>query len=1094
MRAYLCLLLLATAMAAAQPSPLMQEYNRAWQLTGQLKPDEAIPILKGIIAKDKTFYRAYHGLVEAYAQKKELGQAREYFHSLITEDPNNALAYYGLAELEGAAQDYPEEVRNYRECLKRGLHLPVCYSISSLPFPLSAGSAALANEFQKLLPAVPGDPFLYLGLSEVLWSRGKRQEACSAGEEGLTKLNGTKQPEVRAAFLEMRLGCPDQSEAKLIHAKEAYEIKKGLGDWESEMHATNTLAVAYLSNGQFEDGLALLERLLDVLRQLGHRPGEAFGLVALSNLYRFHGDLDTAIVFGLKAKQVWDEIGESARSIGELYEIEKIYREQGRLKEAGSLLEDLAVLAARAGDRRLHAFVLTDQGYVYAELGDYFKAIQFERDSIAMFQSLGIPSQAGAGLGMLAIHYTSLGDYNTALEYYQRSIESARRFQDDEEVKRNLFNLGDAYLRMDRPRKALAALNESRRIKSTFPWFNSRVLVNMGRAYLRLGQLQKAREHFEEAAREAHSLGSTRYEGEALVGLGEVHLHQGQLVEARRVFRQSLELGEKTGLAYLTVAARQGLGETAARQREYEEARREFAAAIENVESVRELVPDPELRIGLVQQNGAVYEGMINALYALHLQDRSKGYDRQAFDYAERGRARSFLEMLSEARARVSKGLSAEQTQQHEKLSAAVSKASRDLLASGTEASNRSLQRAETALSGWLEELRASNPRFRNLHYPQPYTAGQAQAEICRPGVVILEYALGEKQSFLWAMSGSRLEMAVLPGRRAVEASVTAYRRSISRPPKGESAFEADSVAARTLYDMLVRPAQTLLKPGSKVLVVPDGILYYLPFEALRSSATGHYFVEDFSLAYVPSASVYASLRVSASGQPQKELLAFGDPVFGRNTREIALPAANAVRSVYERGGWHLAPLPNTRREVEEISQLYPTNERKTYLGPAATESAVKAENLTDYRRIHFATHAIVDERIPARSGVVLSLVNTGKEDGVLRMPEIFDLEMDADLVVLSACQTGLGKYVRGEGMVGLTRAFLYAGARRVAVSLWEVNDLATADFMKTFYENMKVAPPAASLRAAKLAMIHSTSPAYRHPYYWAPFVLTGSF
>jgi CHAT domain-containing protein len=179
---------------------------------------------------------------------------------------------------------------------------------------------------------------------------------------------------------------------------------------------------------------------------------------------------------------------------------------------------------------------------------------------------------------------------------------------------------------------------------------------------------------------------------------------------------------------------------------------------------------------------------------------------------------------------------------------------------------------------------------------------------------------------------------------------------------------------------------------------------------------------------------------------------------------------------------------------VLEIANLYPRNQSKTYLGLAATEAAVKQEDLMGYRRIHFATHAVMDERIPARSGVVLSLVDTGKEDGVLRMPEIFNLDLDADLVVLSACQTGLGKLVRGEGMVGLTRAFLYAGARRVAVSLWEVNDLATADFMKSFYQNMKGAAPAMALRDAKQAMIHGASPAYRHPYYWAPFVLTGPF
>ena len=162
-------------------------------------------------------------------------------------------------------------------------------------------------------------------------------------------------------------------------------------------------------------------------------------------------------------------------------------------------------------------------------------------------------------------------------------------------------------------------------------------------------------------------------------------------------------------------------------------------------------------------------------------------------------------------------------------------------------------------------------------------------------------------------------------------------------------------------------------------------------------------------------------------------------------------------------------------------------------MGLDASEAAVKHEKLSEYRRVHFATHAVIDEEIPARSGVVLSLVDTGEEDGILRMPEIFNLELNADLVVLSACRTGLGKLIKGEGMVGLTRAFMYAGTPRVAVSLWEVNDLATADFMKAFYRHMKAGESAGmALRAAKLSMIHSGARDYRHPYFWAPFVLVG--
>jgi CHAT domain-containing protein len=182
-----------------------------------------------------------------------------------------------------------------------------------------------------------------------------------------------------------------------------------------------------------------------------------------------------------------------------------------------------------------------------------------------------------------------------------------------------------------------------------------------------------------------------------------------------------------------------------------------------------------------------------------------------------------------------------------------------------------------------------------------------------------------------------------------------------------------------------------------------------------------------------------------------------------------------------------------TRDEVLGIGQLFRPDQRKLCLGLQATEAALKREKLADYKRIHFATHSVIDEEVPAMSGVVLSLVNAGDEDGVLRMNEIFNLNLDADLVVLSACQTGLGKLKRGEGMVGLTRAFMYAGSPRVVVSLWQVNDLATPQFMKAFYRRLtRGDTTTAALRRAKLAMLRSDIPAYHHPYFWAPFVLVG--
>ena len=244
-------------------------------------------------------------------------------------------------------------------------------------------------------------------------------------------------------------------------------------------------------------------------------------------------------------------------------------------------------------------------------------------------------------------------------------------------------------------------------------------------------------------------------------------------------------------------------------------------------------------------------------------------------------------------------------------------------------------------------------------------------------------------------------------------------------------------------------------------------------------------------MSYMPSVSVLSELDRSPSGRTQKfDLLAYGDPVFSLDGAAVS-SSSRLVRGIYESGGNHFPQLPNTRSEVQAISRLFPLERQTTFFGLNATESSVKHAALMDYRLLHFATHSVVDDRNPGRSGIVLSMVNNGDEDGILRMNEIFNLEMRADLVVLSACQTGVGALIRGEGIVGLTRAFLYAGAQRVTVSLWDVNDVTTPDFMENFYRHLRQADtPASALRAAKIAMIHNSPRITTHPYFWAPFAL----
>jgi CHAT domain-containing protein len=394
-------------------------------------------------------------------------------------------------------------------------------------------------------------------------------------------------------------------------------------------------------------------------------------------------------------------------------------------------------------------------------------------------------------------------------------------------------------------------------------------------------------------------------------------------------------------------------------------------------------------------------------------------------------------------------------------------------------------------------EIRNTNPMYAEVQYPQPLKLVQAQA-LLDDDSVLLEYFLGSGGSSLFVVSKN--DVAVFPIKKSDDLSklVTELRNVIMKPDPiydaSEKTYSKYTTLAATLYADTLKPAEPVLKTKSKVFIAPDGALSYLPFESLLTQKVSAskidftklpYFARDHEIDYIPSISVLASIAKNkhqdSSGQMQ--LLAFADP-----SLKGARPGND--RSVRSWAG-KLTQLPHAREEVKGISQFYPQNEVTVVTGNDASESKLKQMKLDSYKRLHFASHGLIDEEKPEYSALVLT-AGDETEDGFLTMREVFDLKLNADLVVLSACKSGLGKEIRGEGITGISRAFLCAGTPSVLVSLWDVYDLSTADLMTSFYKNMetKNLSKAAALRAARLEMIHN--PKYSHPYYWAPFVLIG--
>jgi CHAT domain-containing protein len=426
-----------------------------------------------------------------------------------------------------------------------------------------------------------------------------------------------------------------------------------------------------------------------------------------------------------------------------------------------------------------------------------------------------------------------------------------------------------------------------------------------------------------------------------------------------------------------------------------------------------------------------------------------------------------------------------------------------------------------------LALIRERSPKYAALTQPQPRDLAAIQREVLDADTVLLEYAMGERRSYLWIVTSDGIETAELPARGEIEAlarRVCAQITERNQRLKFESAeqyrgriAQADAeyaVAAQALSRLVLAPAVGGLAKR-RVLVVPDGLLHYVPFAALPAPIVPNGdepLVASHEVVVLPSATTLAIMRDElASREPQPLMAAVvADPVFEATDARVGKGMAASPRqsegtakaSALARSLRDVAPatatierLPFTRREAAAIRQLVPASQRLEALDFAASRTTVTGGVLSKYRIVHFATHGLLDSVHPELSGLVLSLVDEqGRErDGFLRAYEIYNLKLPAELVVLSACRTGLGKDVRGEGIVGLTRGFMYAGAARVIVSLWDVSDEATAELMQRFYSAMlghKKLSPAAALREAQVSLRRDKR--WRSPYYWAAFALQG--
>jgi len=507
-----------------------------------------------------------------------------------------------------------------------------------------------------------------------------------------------------------------------------------------------------------------------------------------------------------------------------------------------------------------------------------------------------------------------------------------------------------------------------------------------------------------------------------------------------------------------------------------------------------------DLRTAFLADSQDVYRFAIELALERHRLDPGAGHDRAALFVSEWARARGLLDAVAEAGLgrRADPALADEEAELRRQLRA-VENESRQLLADAPPADRQRLARERRHLLRGCHRLRSkrllADPRYSALARPRVLPADEIQGRLLDEDTLLLELALGDRRSFLWVVGRDLLATFELPPRAEIEAAArrthALLAASSARPARGPT-----ELALAELGDLLLGPAAPLLD-GQRLVVVPDGALFYLPFGAL--SVGGEPLLDGHEVVTVPSASILAALREEREKRPPPldRVAVFADPVFSAADPRVSGGASGAPASA-SRSGQEASRFPRlsfSRNEAEAILARAPGDGVFAAFGFDASLDNVENVDLSRYRILHFATHAVLDAETPELSSIVLSLVDRDghARDGYLWGPDIGDLALSAELVVLSACETALGKEVRGEGVVGLTRSFLAAGAGRVLVSLWRVDDRATSELMDRFYGALfDGRSAAAALRQAQLDL--RAEPAWSAPYYWAGFVLQGDW
>jgi CHAT domain-containing protein/Flp pilus assembly protein TadD len=1018
-------------------SPPSAQYRAIIQLIAGQNYDLAFSESKKLIERAPKFEPAYGTLIRSARASDRLSQAKIFFETLLERTPPHPGAHYGLGLIHRENKNYPLAIEEAKKSLPEMPEFNRAFNLlvdSYRDMGEKAGAETFVVSFQK---SHPDSPSARYGVGYHYYVNEDYETAIGEFDAAISS-------------------SPQFADA---HYYRAY---------------------AYLNSGHYAESLEAIRKCQEALEA---NEDKKYTKDAISLLGSIHYRL-----------------GNYTEAVKELEKALKLAQEDGDLKQQERCLGYL--------------------GVIYQDQDNYPQSLYYYKQALEVANKNPTDSYPSRHLGNIGQIYYALGDLEMATKNYRMALDIAIEVKDEDNRAVQMGNLGILYAGQNDPDRAIALYTEAMQIakrRKNLPLQGS-LLNYLAVVYQQTGNYQGAVDALRLALQLANEMPSQDLKGQSLNNLGALYLYNNDAQRALQSHQQALQTGERYRHSQIIWQARAGLASAYEKMGRLDQAREHYREAINMIEDTRAKLGVDEEKAGFFEDKVEIYKRLVGVLHGTPDKDTKQGNEAEAFRYAERARARAFLDLLAAASIDIERDLAPDLAQRRKEIENNISKINAQLLkeralepAKQDRASIEQLERArgqaDEDYANWRRELERRDPRYAALKYPEPISLEQTQ-KLLGERTLLLSYTLSEPSSFLFAVSRDKYLSARLESAATVRAGVEKLLTAITdknQPSPAEYVRHAVQ-----LYKLLIEPARELLIGKSELIIVADDALHRLPFEVLLAPTASArtplsrlpYLVRDFAISYAPSASALEKLLSEPRKATLKEFVAFADPVYPQDAQpsERAKLLAKLTRGV---GGGQVTfpPLLHSLREAKGISKLFPSGQADLFLRAAASEENAKAKDrLSQYGVVHFSAHGYLNENRPRFSGIVLSLPQTSLagqaasiEDGLLSAYEIFNLKLNAELVVLSACETGLGKEVKGEGMIGLMRAFMYAGTPSIVVSLWNVDDESAADLMIGFYRHWRGADKGAlskaeALRRAQLDAIKQSS----LPYYWAPFILVG--